>query len=436
MGSQVKELNRTEEEKQLQQELEKKANFKWLLWSFIAFCAIAVIVLIIFIVANPWYFTWKADATQWGQFGDFIGGFVGTALVFLSIYYLIKTLREQVEANKKVAENNEAIANVNLLQQTDTKIKHLLSFYKEVRDSYKEKLPKAKTLNDWVALLKGYNIQSTENYAKRLLASREAFDREFYIPCKPVAAVQFRVLYQIMCLIKTIDKKNNDIKLFYAKMVRSQLSENELLLLRYNCQCSYGRAMCEHINEYNLLKHLPPLSLLEFQYWSRNIIKNEVLQNALDTELIAQRKEIRKRTKHNGTKYSEDQKGWNITNKYCVYMDFSSDCKMFTYILKRRDGYPDVEHVDEAFSTLGNNHTIDFIKDYLREVFLYSNFQKYNQALSFEPFSNIFESDIDKKETIFMVNVKSTDDQRIFMNYEDYLNKNPKEELNPNEVIQ
>ena len=67
---------------------------------------------------------------------------------------------------------------------------------------------------------------------------------------------------------------------------------------------------------------------------------------------------------------------------------------------------------------------------------LYSNFQKYNQALFFEPFSNIFESDIDKKETIFMVNVKSTDDQRIFMNYEDYLNKNPKEELNPNEVIQ
>lgn len=429
MGSQVKELNRTAEEKQLQQKLDKEANFKWLGWSFVVFCAIAVIVLIIFIVANPWYFTWKADATQWGQFGDFIGGFVGTALVFLSIYYLIKTLRAQIEANNKVAENNEAIANVNLLQQTDTKIKHLLSFYKEVRDSYKEKLPGTKTLNDWVVLLKEYNIQSTENYATRLLASKEAFDRVFYIPCKPIAAVQFRVLYQIMCLIKTIDKKNNDIKLFYGKMVRSQLSEDELLLLRYNCQCIYGRAMREHINEYNLLKHLPPLSLLEFQYWSKNVINSEVLQNALDTELIAQRKEIMERTKHKREKLIEEQKGWNITSKYHVYMDFSDDNKTFTYCLTRRYSYPDSEHIDEAFSALADCHMYNFIKDYLHEVFEYSNFQIFNAGLDYDsPYQP--EYNPDKEETKFVVVVKSLNDNEIVTNYQDYLDRNPEKSNN------
>lgn len=434
MGSEIKEIKNSPEEKKIQEELKEKANYTMLIWCLVGFGVVAAIVSLVFVFANPWGFTAKADTAQWGLYGDFIGGFLGTLLAFLSVYYLIKTLREQVVANMKVADNNLAISNVNYIQQTDTKIRQLIEFYKEVRDSYKEKTPKHITLNEEVLLLKRILIKSDDNYKNRLIAAKEVFDKEFYIPCKSVAAVQFRVLYQIMSLIKSIDDKNNDLKLFYGKMVRSQLSEDELLLLRYNCQCKYGAAMREHICRYNLLKHLPPLSLLEFQYWSKHILVDEVLQNAMDTELIAERKEIIRRS------YPTYQKPKNnedipISEKYHLNLDFSDDRKEFIYKLTRKNNLPDVEHIDEAFSKLGDAHTMNFVKDFLHEVFEYSNFQKFNNGLEYLPLHSNPEYDADKQETIFKVVVKYSGEDKIVMNYNDYLTKNPKAEDTPDGTI-
>lgn len=435
MGGSVKTINKTPEEKQLEQELEKDANFTWLWVSVGIFLGFVIGVPFVFIFAHPWNFTCSADSAQWGQYGDFIGGLLGTAIALLSVYYLIKTLRKQIAANLAASNNNLVISNVNYLQQTDTKICHLIEFYKEVRESYKEKTPKHKTLNEEVVSLKNKLIKSEDNYINRLIAAKEVFDKEFYIPCKPVAAVQFRVLYQIMCLIETIDqKKNNDIKLFYGKMVRSQLSEDELLLLRYNCQCKYGAAMREHICRFNLLKHLPPLSLLEFQYWSKNVLSDEVLQNAVDTELIAERKEIIKRTSSAYQK-PKDNKPIQISDKYHLYLDFRNDRKEFTYKLTRRNGLPDIEHIDEALSKLGDNHTMNFIKDFLHEVFEYSNFQKYNKELEYLPLHSQPEYDADKQETIFKVVLRNTSDTKIVMNYDDYLTKGPIRENMPIEMV-
>ncbi len=427
MDSPVKIIDNSAEEKQLQLELDKKANYAMLKWCLAVFSIVACIVFFIFVYAHPWNFTLCADSEQWGQYGDFIGGFLGTLIAFLSVYYLIKTLREQVAANRKAADNNLAIANVNLLQQTDTKIKHLLTFYKEVRESYQDKIPEHKTLNERVILLKGTIIKSKDNYQNRNYAAKEVFDKEFYIPCKPIAAVQFRVLYQIMCLIHTIDdKQNKDIKLFYGKMVRSQLSEDELLLLRYNCQCKYGEAMRKHINQYNLLKHLPPLSLIEFQYWSMNVLEDEVLQNAMDTELIAERKEIRKlmRNAENGQR-SKKEKDLFLSSKYRLHIEYSSNHMEFIYCLTRKNNLPDIEHIDEAFSVLGNDHTIDFIKDFLHEALEYSNFQDYNNGLQYIPKTNQYDFDQDKNETVFKVIVKSDTSKEIIMNFNDYLARNP-----------
>lgn len=433
MGSKINEISKTEEEKQLERELKKEASYKMLIWCLVIFGVLSLVTSIIFICAHPWHLTLYADSEQWGQYGDFIGGLFGTALAFLSVYYLIKTLRGQISANVAATNNNLAVANVNYLQQTDTKIRHLLSFYKEVRDSYDKKTPKHKTLNEEVALLKEMEIKSQDNYRNRLIASREVFDREFYIPCKPIAAVQFRVLYQIMCLIKTIDeKKNKDIKLFYGKMVRSQLSEDELLLLRYNCQCKYGEAMREHINRFNLLKHLPPLSLLEFQYWSKNVLNDNVIQNAIDTELIAERKAIREITYHLNQEPKKREKDFAISEKYSLHIEFSSNHKEFVYCLTRKNNLSDLEHIDEAFTQLGDDHTINFVKDFLHEVFEYSNFQKYNEGLDYQPLNSKPEYNQDKEETIFRVFVRSLHDKDIVLNYGNYLEKDP--EANNNEI--
>jgi hypothetical protein len=433
MGSKINEIKNSPEEKRIQQELKDSANYTVLVWSLVGLGVIAIVVLFVFVFAHPWHFTLCADSAQWGQYGDFIGGFLGTIVAFLSVYYLIQTLREQIRANRQVMENNLTISNVNYLQQVDTKICHLIEFYKEVRDSYKDKSPKHQTLNEEVALLKEKTIKTDENYKNRLLSANEMFDKEFYVQCKPIAAVQFRVLYQIMCLIKTIDDKNDDIKLFYGKMVRSQLSEDELILLRYNCQCKYGIAMREHICRFNLLKHLPPLSLLEFQYWTKHILNDEILQNAMDTELIAERKEIIKKSRNINLQNKDE--GYFISNKYHLYMDFSHDRNEFVYRLIRKNNYPEVEHIDWAYSKLGDNHMINFIKDFLHEVFEYSNFQKYNKGLEYLPLNSKPEYNADNQETIFNVIVRTTEkDTKIVINYEDYLEKDPKAEIIPIDV--
>lgn len=183
--------------------------------------------------------------------------------------------------------------------------------------------------------------------------------------------------------------------------------------------------MRKHINQYNLLKHLPPLSLLEFQYWSTNVLKNDILQNSIDTELIAERKEIRKLILGITTEKKNRKKNLAISNKYQLHIELSSDGMEFIYCLIRENSLPDVEHIDEAFSKLGNNHTINFIKDFLHEILDYSNFHDYNKGLQYFPMANEYEYNQDKDETIFTVRVRSDNNKEIIANYSDYLARNP-----------
>lgn len=56
-------------------------------------------------------------------------------------------------------------------------------------------------------------------------------------------------------------------KKVYVKIFRSQLSENELLLLYYNAATKYGTKLYPIVLKYNLLKHLPSISKLEFKIY-------------------------------------------------------------------------------------------------------------------------------------------------------------------------
>lgn len=422
MGGKVKQIKSTiEAESQWQEFKRNSSQYKLLLWSVGVFLGVSIFVFFVFVFAHPWNFTCRADSEQWGQYGDFIGGFLGTLVAFISIYYLVGPLKAQKEANDKLQASNDEASNINTLQQTDIKIRHLLEYYNDIRESY-PKSTKGQPLKEIVDQLSEEHIHTDANYSTRLAQAKEVFDSQFYIKKRSIAAVQFRVLYQIMCLITSIDEsKNRDAKVFYGKLVRSQLGEDELLLLRYNCWCKYGEAMRQHINRFNLLKHLPALSLLEFQYWVKIILTNDVLRNAVDTELIAQRKLIREVT---DSRETELNRHLIISAKYSLDVTFSPDRKNFTYCLIRKDDMPDVEHIDESFGVLGNDHMLHFLLDYLHEVFEYSNFQMYNNELSYrQELSN----DPDRCETYFKVTIQS--ENEIVMNYTDYLARNPEKNI-------
>ena len=85
----------------------------------------------------------------------------------------------------------------------------------------------------------------------------------------------FKLLYRI---IKTIDDSeiSTNEKFRYIKILRSQLSENEMLILYYNSHTHLGGDLYKLILKYNLLKHLPIVSKLEF--------KSFITENMLSTE--------------------------------------------------------------------------------------------------------------------------------------------------------
>lgn len=69
----------------------------------------------------------------------------------------------------------------------------------------------------------------------------------------------FRMLYRIMRWIDTAPENDQEI---YAKILRAQLSSQELVLIFFNCLGEYGEGMKPLVEKYSLLKHLPAGELI------------------------------------------------------------------------------------------------------------------------------------------------------------------------------
>ena len=360
----------------------KLSEYKVLLVFSVLFVGSAVWLLCAFLRNQEWSLSWQADGNLWGVYGDFVGGVFGVVVVIVSTYYLIETLRNQKDANKEVSEANTRIINLTYLQQIDTKYKHLIEQYEKLKDQQNRK---DYTLHRKVETLISKRIDTTLNYEVRNKSAYRIFDNEFYIPNRETLSVQFRVLYQLLKLIDGIedldeDNKNDAKRLLYAKLIRCQLNEDELFLIRYNCFCTYGENMKQYVNKYNLLKHLPLLSLIEFQYWRDKYGDDKTLKNAIDTEFIKQKKFITGYV--NISDVSESPA--HISDRYELFIQKDNTRKNFTYRLVYHEDVASTESIDKAFDVLLlNNYMLDFLNDFLHELFEYSNFRLYNQNLNY-----------------------------------------------------
>ena len=87
----------------------------------------------------------------------------------------------------------------------------------------------------------------------------------------------FRTLYRLLTIADScplINRKFN-AKMKYVKIIRSQLSDEELLLIYYNSHSAYAGKSKRLVTEYNLLKHLSPIH--KFEIINRFDIPNEIL---------------------------------------------------------------------------------------------------------------------------------------------------------------
>lgn len=243
-----------------------------------------------------------------GQFGDYLGGVVGTLFTFAGTLLMVLTFKEQSKQNKIESFETKFYEmlhlhkeNVNEIQVNDKKGRKAIEFlFYQLRDIYKiveaaaneienvplpmhdpeetERFSKMKRyLSDPTYKLKllhdlsyGYFFYGVQNYyltkdkqdirfdikvdiTAILVANRTSKDL-FASPHNSVLGHYFRHLYQTIRYIADDKDLKENQKYNYAKMVRAQLSDFEQALLYYNSLSIMGNSWIRSIDKRKIEK--------------------------------------------------------------------------------------------------------------------------------------------------------------------------------------
>ena len=267
---------------------------------------VIVVSAIVFIIFRSWNFTWMIDEEKIGQFGDFIGGVVGCLLAFVGVilYYVALTeQRKDIEINRETLETqikalNQQIeefkAQTKEMQDTRTVYEEQTNLYREQTEYYKQQVKELKNQTKISSLQhfnsEFYNLLNVFINIKKdcIVAMKKVIDalrNTEFVPNRNTICdkhkclieeyvkhyntnsdslfIYFKTIYR---LLKMIDQSNIEEghKQRYAKTVRSQLSEIDLLILYYDYYSELGEKGRLEAVKYGLLKHLNMVDKIEF----------------------------------------------------------------------------------------------------------------------------------------------------------------------------
>jgi hypothetical protein len=245
-----------------------------------------------------------------GQFGDFVGGLIGSlwALSGVILFYVaLKEQRSDLETNREVLKT-QVIALEKQIEEFELQRQELeltRKVFTEQRDTLKLQQFEStffSMLNLHHQIVDGIDIETTkgggllsaEKEKDVTLTGRDCFEyffkeysdiyeswhretdeairieksyTQFYLNHQTDLGHYFRNLYNIL---KFIHKKNPGDKFFYANLLRAQLSSSELLMLFYNCLSQFGNDKFKPlIEEYHFLQNMPKNPIFNKQEHTR-----------------------------------------------------------------------------------------------------------------------------------------------------------------------
>lgn len=368
---------------------------KGLFWGIIITCILIFGAMIILFSLNREFDNeYPIDNGLFGTYGDFIGGVVGTIVAFYSAFLLVKTLQSQENVNQSVIETNNQISIASgkelyntLLEVFNNKFERFMTCYQNAIDNYvleknNEVLTGRKAFEKIASEFINNDFTNNNDYLRRTQSAISEYV-DFYSNNRLYLAVHFRMLYLLTSLVSTSGLETND-KVLYAKLIRGQLSESEMTMLRYNCHSEYGVKMQKYCNKFNLIKHLPVMQLLEFKMHCI-LLKSNVGENVkelvvgLDTMFIT----LRKYAKMVLDKDSQRNITYNGGKRYSIVMSVTEDRKKFTLELKidsgaERRGSGRLSSAEKALDCYDSSQLEQLFRDYLSDLFYASNFYLYN----------------------------------------------------------
>jgi hypothetical protein len=289
----------------------KKRDIKGNFYITILFCSILfVFILVQFINKTGEHNAKEIDPAIWGQFGDIIGGLIGTILALLGTVLLIATLFYQIKSTKEQEIENRFIQlllihreNVNEITNKRKFFKHSIEAFWEIRkyvDECHHKLKNEIVIlqeDEWqfseiersniayLILFFGTNLTKNETLKERICAmsycselitkvldkidtanisNNESIDLTEGI--QYAVGHYYRHLFQTVNFINDCKKDlNYKKKYFYVKTLRAQLSTYEQMLFYVNSLSRLGEIweiLQENenkklITKYNLIKNIP-----------------------------------------------------------------------------------------------------------------------------------------------------------------------------------
>ncbi|MDM1503787.1 hypothetical protein HX071_16540 [Myroides marinus] len=212
------------------------------------------------IISYPINLGWDIvnNSADWSAFGSFVGGLLGPFFSFMSFVGILITLHLQSKQNdqnviismitKNLELHNQNLNNVKFERGTKT---NNITTYQGINAFH------FLYENELKAFFKSeQNLDSSRNCEDLI---ELAFDKLYKKEGKSFG-FYFRNLYYIF---DTIDKSENINQIYYAKLVRAQLSIPELQLLFYNCVYSKGSNFKKYAEKYCLLNGLDEELLLD-----------------------------------------------------------------------------------------------------------------------------------------------------------------------------
>lgn len=243
--------------------------------------AVSAIISLVFLFffcwgRSPFHFSgYLLESDVVGQYGDFVGGVFGTIISVLLLYFTFRTQHRDVENHMKVYKEeslNKLFFHMIELYNT-TLDRYVVDVYDEGKLSMK--LHGKEALHyQYEQLYESFQIEESEN---RTLIRKNAVStfQSFYANTQDFSPIFFRTVYGILSLLNTSDRETEQERIRLMKVLRSQLTSTELIMLRYNAMTKIGSKSTQLLNRFNMFKHLPPMELLEYKVWSLKMTLEE-----------------------------------------------------------------------------------------------------------------------------------------------------------------
>lgn len=289
--------------------------------SVLVFGTIMIIISVVFFLwLGSWTFNSKLDESKIAQFGDFIGGVVGSLFALVGVILFYVALKEQ----RRDFKTNQDAVNLQL-KAFDQQIDEFKAQREELETTRKIYEQQTKTMknqqfdSNFYSLLNVYitikkNLESNSDYFDEMF-NQIIKDIDFeegellsdfhtkiinkyeniFLNNRNHLSQYFKTIYRLLKMIDDCEHLNDEEKNFYAKILRSQITNSELLVLYYNYHSSFGKKVQSLILKYDFLKHLETLSKVEFlkkfelkiEDKIQLILFTEKLKNLLSINIVA-----------------------------------------------------------------------------------------------------------------------------------------------------